>query len=136
MKITKIFNILLIIMLTGAILGINNKIYASNYENIRIADIKDPVDNPSAYRPDKRDENADTKLENKVEDILGYISIIGVVVSVITIMIVGIKYMIGSIEEKAEYKKTMIPYLVGAILVFAAVPIANMVYNFANGIKN
>ena len=41
--------------------------------------------------------------------------------------------MMGSAEEKAEYKKTMIPYLVGAILVFAASTIANFVYNFVSG---
>ena len=42
--------------------------------------------------------------------------------------------MMGSAEEKAEYKKTMIPYVVGAILLFAATTIANAVYNFANGL--
>ena len=36
--------------------------------------------------------------------------------------------MVGSAEEKAEYKKTMIPYLVGAICIFAASTIANVVY--------
>ena len=42
---------------------------------------------------------------------------IGIVVSVIVLIIIGIKYMMGSVEEKAEYKKTMIPYIVGAFLV-------------------
>ena len=36
--------------------------------------------------------------------------------------------MMGSAEEKAEYKKTMIPYLVGAVLIFLAPTIANTVY--------
>ena len=52
------------------------------------------------------------------------------------IMVLGIKYMMGSAEEKAEYKKTMIPYLVGAILIFAATTIANVIYNFANGLQD
>lgn len=43
--------------------------------------------------------------------------------------------MMGSAEEKAEYKKTMMPYLVGALLIFAAVTIANMVYNFTSTLK-
>ena len=42
--------------------------------------------------------------------------------------------MMGSASEKAEYKKTMIPYLVGAILIFAASTIANVVYQFAIGL--
>ena len=55
-----------------------------------------------------------------------------VVVAVVILLILGIKYMIGSAEEKAEYKKTMIPYIVGAILIFAATTIVNVVYNMAN----
>ena len=38
-------------------------------------------------------------------------------VSVITLVVLGIKYMVGSIEERAEYKKSMIPYLIGAFLI-------------------
>ena len=37
----------------------------------------------------------------------------------------------GSAEEKAEYKKVMIPYLIGAVLIFAAPYIADAIYNFS-----
>ena len=60
--------------------------------------------------------------------ILGILQTVGVVLSVIVLVVLGIKYMMGSAEEKAEYKKTMIPYLVGAILIFLAPTIANTVY--------
>lgn len=69
------------------------------------------------------------------QNIMGVIQVAGVVIAVIVLMILGIKYMMGSAEEKAEYKKTMIPYLVGAILIFAATTIANVVYQFATGMK-
>ena len=52
--------------------------------------------------------------------ILGILQTVGIVLSVIILVILGIKYMMGSAEEKAEYKKTMIPYLVGAVLIFLA----------------
>ncbi len=42
--------------------------------------------------------------------------------------------MIGSAEEKAEYKKTMIPYIIGAILIFASTTIVNIVYNLATAV--
>ena len=64
---------------------------------------------------------------NKIATILRAIGTVLVVV----LMVLGIKYMMGSAEEKAEYKKTMIPYLVGAILVFGATQIAGAVLNFA-----
>ncbi|MBQ2917508.1 MAG: TrbC/VirB2 family protein [Clostridia bacterium] len=67
--------------------------------------------------------------------IMGIIQTVGVVVAVVILMVLGIKYMMGSAEEKAEYKKTMMPYLLGAVLIFGASTIANMVYNFANGLN-
>ena len=44
--------------------------------------------------------------------------------------------MMGSAQEKAEYKKTMIPYLVGALLIFGASAITMVVVNVASGLTN
>lgn len=76
-----------------------------------------------------------TEVQDLGEKLMGVIQVVGVVVAVIILMILGIKYMMGSAEEKAEYKKTMIPYLVGAILIFAASTIANVVYQFATSLN-
>ena len=43
--------------------------------------------------------------------------------------------MMGSASEKAEYKKTMIPYIVGAVLIFAASNLASMIYNWAKSVN-
>lgn len=63
--------------------------------------------------------------------IITVLTVIGTVISVIVLIILGLKYMMGSVEEKAEYKKTMMPYVIGAALVFAASAIAGMIYSFA-----
>lgn len=77
---------------------------------------------------------ADTsKVVNLGATIVTIMQTVGIVVAVVVLLILGIKYMMGSAEEKAEYKKTMIPYLVGAILIFASTTIVNVVYNIANG---
>ena len=73
-----------------------------------------------------------TSLGNRIITIL---STIGMVVSVVVLIALGIKYMIGSAEEKAEYKKTLLPYLIGAGLVFAASVIAQVVFNFMQNIS-
>lgn len=67
--------------------------------------------------------------------IVNIIQIVGVVIAVIIILVIGIKYVIGSAEEKAEYKKTMIPYLVGAVLIFGGTSIVKVIYSLANNIK-
>ena len=61
-------------------------------------------------------------------NIVNIIQVVGIVIAIIVLLVIGIKYIIGSAEEKAEYKKTMIPYLVGAVLIFLAPTIANTVY--------
>jgi len=66
--------------------------------------------------------------------IIGILQLVGIFVAVIVLVIIGIKYMIGSAEEKAEYKKVMLPYIIGAILIFAAVAISGMIVGFATGI--
>jgi len=79
--------------------------------------------------------NAD-EVVNLGATIVTIMQTVGIVVAVVILLILGIKYMIGSAEEKAEYKKTMIPYLVGAILIFASTTIVNVVYNMANAFNS
>ena len=67
------------------------------------------------------------QLGNKI---IGALQTVGVVLSVVILIILGIKYMMGSAEEKADYKKTMIPYVVGAVCIFLAPQIAAMVLSF------
>lgn len=67
--------------------------------------------------------------------IVSALTTIGVVVAVVGIIIMGIKYMIGSIEQKAEYKKTMIPYIVGCIFIFSISTIVSIIYNLVTQIE-
>lgn len=60
--------------------------------------------------------------------IITILTTVGSVLSVVVLIILGLKYMIGSVEEKAGYKKTMLPYVIGAALVFAASVIAGIIY--------
>lgn len=72
--------------------------------------------------------NADTSgIQGVGANIISIITTIGIIVAVVVLLILGIKYMMGSASEKAEYKKTMIPYLVGAVLIFGASAIAKAV---------
>lgn len=70
-------------------------------------------------------------ITQKANTIIGAVVTVGIVASVITLLILGIKYMIGSTEEKAEYKKSMIPYLVGAVLLFATSAIVSIIATIA-----
>ena len=92
-----------------------------------------------ALTPGQLNANSTATGTNEISEfgsnIMGVLQTIGVVVAVVILMVLGIKYMMGSAEEKAEYKKTFIPYIVGAVLIFAASTIANVVYQFATGLN-
>ena len=63
--------------------------------------------------------------------ILGIIQVVGTLISVGALMIMGIKYMAGSMEQKAAYKKSMLPLVIGAVLLFAAVNIVVIISRIA-----
>ncbi len=70
------------------------------------------------------------RITNFGNQIVTILSTVASVISVIVLIVIGIKYMMGSAEEKAEYKKTMMPYIVGAAVVFMASTIAGILYSF------
>ena len=74
------------------------------------------------------------KIDSLGNQIITIVSTIGSIASVVVLIVLGIKYMMGSAEEKAEYKKTLLPYIIGAALVFAASTIASVIFNFASTI--
>ena len=70
-----------------------------------------------------------TQMDNVGNGVLQILSIVGSGLAIIFLILLGIKYMMGSVEEKAEYKKTMMPYFIGAIFVFCASAISGLMYN-------
>ena len=81
--------------------------------------------------------NVDTGgITNVGSNLVSIITTIGIIVAVIVLLIIGIKYMMGSASEKAEYKKTMIPYLVGALIIFGASAIAKAVIAMTSSITS
>ena len=82
--------------------------------------LEDIVD-PNYYEPSSSG-NADT-IKNIGNSIIGVLQVVGSIVSVIVLIVIGIQYMLGSVEEKAQYKEKMWPYIVGAIMIFSVLNI-------------
>lgn len=62
----------------------------------------------------------DQNLQNLSNSIYNILLIVGVIIAVLIGAIIGIKFMIGSVEEKADVKKLLVPYIVGCVVVFGA----------------
>ena len=107
------------------VLALTNQVFADTIPG-------DPVTNPGDYKPDSLTEarNA-SKLQTIGNSIVGIIQVIGTVLSVAVLAVIGIKYMVGSVEERAEYKRTMLPYIIGAVLVFGITNILGIIIKVA-----
>lgn len=90
----------------------------------------DPLSDTTTYDHLTISTSGNNKLKTIVGTILGIIQVVGSVTSVVILAVLGIKYMIGSTEEKAEYKKDMPAYLIGALLLFGTVNIMGALYTW------
>lgn len=94
----------------------------------------EPVDNNKPSQMFTINTNGTEDVKNIGGNITGIIRVVGTIVAVAILIVLGIKYMMGSAEEKAEYKKTLFPYIVGAVLIFAASSLADIIYSWATGL--
>ena len=83
---------------------------------------------PTQVKPEVVGDNV-AGIKKAGDKIVGIIQVVGTIAAVGILMVVGIKYMMGSAEQKAEYKKVMIPYIIGAVLLFAASTVAGLIYD-------
>lgn len=59
----------------------------------------------------------------------------GFIVAVIVGVILGIKYMVGSVDDKAELKETLLAYAVGCIVIFGAFGIWKIAVNILSAVE-
>lgn len=95
----------------------------------------DPIKNPDNFKPGDLTDTDTTKLKTTLSPILAIISVVGVITAVATLGILGIKYMIGSVEEKAEYKKTMTSYIIGSIMLFSISGVIGIIYSLTKSLN-
>lgn len=75
-----------------------------------------------------------TALQNFSKTMYNILLAIGVVVAVIIGALIGLKLMTASVEEKAEAKKLIIPYIVGCFIVFGGFGVWKIVITILQGI--
>lgn len=90
------------------------------------------IPNPDEYEPGS--EAAPAKITNMLGTIANIVQVVGIVFAVVILIMLGIKYMVGSVEERADYKKTMIPYLVGTVLIFGIGTILKLINNLTTSV--
>ena len=117
-KVVKIVNI---IVITLIILCTVTSAFVYAQEGLPVANEYEPT-----Y------EEAPQSVIDVISMITTIIQTIGVILSVVILLMIGIKYMIGSVEERADYKKTMIPFLVGCVMIFDTSTIVKLIANLTS----
>lgn len=81
------------------------------------------------YKPSLPTASETTKATDVAANILGLVRNIGIIISVIVVAVIGVKYMLGSLDEKASYKENMVLYISGCALLLGCTVIPNMIYD-------
>lgn len=121
MKNTKLNKVLISVLCFAIVVALSASVFAAG-------DLFNKLDGNAS----NVDTNGIVTIGNSVITVL---RVVGIVASIIILMILGIKYMVGSAEEKSEYKKSFMPYIVGALILFAASAFAKTLYTWISGIK-
>ena len=74
------------------------------------------------------------ELVKKAEVIIGVIRNIGIVVSVIAVMVIGIKEMTAGVEEKSVIKQALPGYILGVVMVVAITMLPTIIYRLVKGL--
>ena len=83
--------------------------------------IKDGASDSSEIKQDK--------LDDTVDKVYNAVLTLGIILTVVVGAILGIKFMVGSIEEQAKIKELLIPYVTGCIVIFGAFGIWKILMN-------
>lgn len=73
------------------------------------------LENPENYNPEPSLAGSESFVQ-KAGPVLGAIRTVGIMISIVVLAIIGLKYMFLSVQEKADYKKEMIPFVVGCFM--------------------
>lgn len=111
--------ILTIILMLFALVSITNFVYAGEINTEDFAGIytKDGV----------------SDLDTKTGKILNIVQIAGTAISLVALLVLGMKYMLSSPNDKATIKEKLVPYVIGVIIFFAASNLVTIVLKFAMG---
>lgn len=119
MKKIKIVTVILLILLS--IIAITKPIYASDTKRHTAGEI---ISEGKGFI-EKGQNDAENKigsddLKKMSDTIYNILLVAGIIIAIIVGLIMGIKFIIGGIEEKAEIKAMLIPYIIGCVVVFGA----------------
>lgn len=119
-KVIRIVSILLMILMVVTMLSTSVLAVTANSVGV------------DTFKNAKDDSGAADAFSNIIGSIITIVQVIGMGVAIIMLIVMAIKYISAAPSEKAEIKKGVTIYVVGAIVLFAASGILGIIKNFAS----
>ena len=94
-------------------------------------DITDPTSVITSMSGASTPASSDNAFGKILNTMIGLLQVAGTGISIITVSVLGIKYLLASPSEKADTKKSILPIVIGCVLLFGAVNIISAVYDYA-----
>ena len=96
------------------------------------------IDNGRDFISDGKNSSSSIINENSFDEMIGVIYnallALGVILAVLIGACLGIKFMLGSVEEQAKIKEILSPYVIGCLVTFGAFGIWKIVINVLSGL--
>lgn len=96
-------------------------------------DIEEAITGADKFIEKGKEKVDDAEIQKASNSLVNLFIVAGTVIAVVYIGILGMKFMMGSVEEKAQIKETLIPFIVGCVVVFGAFTIWKIVILIGNG---
>ena len=101
-------------------------LFTSTFATDDIQTIKDGMKEANGFDPTLTASN-DEGIGKAINDIIGLLQIAGTGIALITVTILGAKYMMASPDERANTKNRFLPVLIGSVILFSAVNLVALI---------
>lgn len=127
-----IFSIIIIFILSTILFASFSKVQASALVNEGSSIVKDFAGDPVSEDITDWDFSLDQEIPSKVIDVVGaFIAFLRNASAILTVLVItglGIKYMLGSVQEKAEYKKSFLTIIIGVSVIALTTAVVDLIF--------
>ena len=119
----KVMRIVAVVLAVLMVVALSGSVFATDFDLNAFDTVKDTS-------------TASSAVTNIIGSIINIVQIVGTGVAIIMLIILAIKYISAAPGDKADIKKHAVVYVVGAIVLFAATGILQIIKNFSGNINN
>lgn len=121
------------IIISIVIILLVNLVICCNNIALGISSIEDLIDDATMQNVSTPDDS-ESGIVSGINGVIGLLQFVGSGISIIVVTILGMKYILASPADKADVKKSIMPIIIGCVLLFGAVNLVSAIMSFSDGI--